>query len=432
MEKPKEKTRLKQKNQKENGITLIALVITIIVLLILAGVTIATLTGGNGILTRATDASERTIEASVEEQVQLAVVGSIGTDENLENESLRDNLNQIENISGVPEEITDSSYPIIVTVDGKYSYVIDKDGTIGEVVKREGIKVGDYVNYTYDTKGDGYSLLATESGYTSNQTVSQTTGLKWRILNIHADGTVDLISETVPSSNVYFRGALGYNNGVYLINDICKELYSNSTLGVEARSIDLEDIESQMNETGIAVRDGYNNGVAIYGNTKTYTENYSNYPNLYAEEIGSGINTETVKTNGIGVSDDGYTSPTDETSSKADSLTVTQSYFYFSDTPSSYFKDYDGSNSIVRDMIFNTGTYYWLASRFALCYSARATFGLRYVSNSSLYGYYVFTSDGVTDSNDDCVRPVVSLGADIQITACEGENSSTNMHQISK
>ena len=46
--------------KKNNGITLIALVITIIVLLILAGVTIATLTGENGILPRASDASEQT------------------------------------------------------------------------------------------------------------------------------------------------------------------------------------------------------------------------------------------------------------------------------------------------------------------------------------------------------------------------------------
>ena len=49
--------RKKEENQKtkmrNRGITLIALVITIIVLLILAGVTIATLTGDNGILTRA-------------------------------------------------------------------------------------------------------------------------------------------------------------------------------------------------------------------------------------------------------------------------------------------------------------------------------------------------------------------------------------------
>ena len=42
--------KLNFKGRREKGITLIALVITIIVLLILAGVTIATLTGDNGIL----------------------------------------------------------------------------------------------------------------------------------------------------------------------------------------------------------------------------------------------------------------------------------------------------------------------------------------------------------------------------------------------
>ena len=44
--------------KKQKGITLIALVVTIIVLLILAGVSIATLTGDNGILTRASNAKE--------------------------------------------------------------------------------------------------------------------------------------------------------------------------------------------------------------------------------------------------------------------------------------------------------------------------------------------------------------------------------------
>lgn len=47
------------KQNKEKGITLIALVITIIVLLILAGVAIATLTGDNGVLTKAASAKEK-------------------------------------------------------------------------------------------------------------------------------------------------------------------------------------------------------------------------------------------------------------------------------------------------------------------------------------------------------------------------------------
>lgn len=59
--------------KKENGITLIALVITIIVLLILAGVSIAMLTGDNGILNKATDASQETLAAEAEEAIKLAV-----------------------------------------------------------------------------------------------------------------------------------------------------------------------------------------------------------------------------------------------------------------------------------------------------------------------------------------------------------------------
>ena len=56
----------------KKGITLIALVITIIVLLILAGVTIVTLTGDNGILQKAGDAKNNTTEAEIGEQIKLA------------------------------------------------------------------------------------------------------------------------------------------------------------------------------------------------------------------------------------------------------------------------------------------------------------------------------------------------------------------------
>ena len=62
----------KEKNKDMNkGITLIALVITIIVLLILAGVTIATLTGDNGILTRTQESKNRTEEAKEDELRKL-------------------------------------------------------------------------------------------------------------------------------------------------------------------------------------------------------------------------------------------------------------------------------------------------------------------------------------------------------------------------
>ncbi len=52
------------KKQTNKGITLIALVITIIVLLILAAVSISTLTGENGILAKANEAKESTKTAT--------------------------------------------------------------------------------------------------------------------------------------------------------------------------------------------------------------------------------------------------------------------------------------------------------------------------------------------------------------------------------
>lgn len=59
--------------RNQRGITLIALVITIIVLLILAGVSIAMLTGENGILTRANDAAFETAFATARENVANAI-----------------------------------------------------------------------------------------------------------------------------------------------------------------------------------------------------------------------------------------------------------------------------------------------------------------------------------------------------------------------
>lgn len=63
---------MKEKFKNGKGITLIALVITIIVLLILAGVTIATLMGDNGILTKATKAQDEQADATVVEAISLA------------------------------------------------------------------------------------------------------------------------------------------------------------------------------------------------------------------------------------------------------------------------------------------------------------------------------------------------------------------------
>ena len=65
---------MKNQVNEKNGITLIALVITIIVLLILAGVTIATLTGDNGLLQKAGEAKQASDNATTDEKVRLAQI----------------------------------------------------------------------------------------------------------------------------------------------------------------------------------------------------------------------------------------------------------------------------------------------------------------------------------------------------------------------
>ena len=427
---------MKNISKVEKGITLIALVITIIVLLILAGVTIATLTGDNGILTKATESKDKTEEGEEEEKVKLSAVGALAKDNGGEikeqylDEELANNFGE----KGTDYNLEGNEPYTVTIIESGRSYIINADGTIGEAVKREGIKVGDYVNYVPDANVEGYTadkLAESITGSNDNTSVITQDSLKWRILNIDASGRVDLISETSTSQKVYFSGARGYNNGVYVINDICRSLYSNNNLGITARSLNLKDVEDNMNTTGIAVRDAYKNSSSgtQYGKTKTYGSGGNEYPILYAQENGSGINTESVKTDGIDVNEDGYSSPTTEDSSTADNgLTVTQTYCGMS-SPSAYFDDQKFYN-----MIFGTGSFYWLASRYAGCYSAYADFGLYYVGNSDLHGEYMLKSDGDSHKNFFRFRPVVSLGLDIQITPAENADgsSTTNMHQISK
>ena len=115
-------------NIKRNGITLIALVITIIVLLILAGISISMLSGENGLLKRATETKESANIAQEKEQLQLEILGSYNDNGKLEIEKINSNIKQ--NIRDVTtNEATD--FPLIVTyVSSQNSYWIDNNGTV--------------------------------------------------------------------------------------------------------------------------------------------------------------------------------------------------------------------------------------------------------------------------------------------------------------
>lgn len=83
--------------QENKGITLIALVITIIVLLILAGISIATLTGENGILTKANKAEKDADIVETKEQIKLEIMGNL--DDKKSNYTNQDVINAVKKIT---------------------------------------------------------------------------------------------------------------------------------------------------------------------------------------------------------------------------------------------------------------------------------------------------------------------------------------------
>ena len=117
------------KNTK--GITLIALVVTIIILLILAGVSIAMLTGNNGILSQAGRAKDRTREEAAREKIQLEVTGAYNKYGDIDLGKLKTNLdnNVGADTSKINDILIDGAITGKITVDGKDFYV-DENGNV--------------------------------------------------------------------------------------------------------------------------------------------------------------------------------------------------------------------------------------------------------------------------------------------------------------
>ncbi len=135
---------IKNRKLKVNnkGITLIALVITIIVLLILAGVAIATLTGDNGILTKAASSKEKTDKASAEEAVKLEYLGSIDNTGKFNYEDFKTNVKK--NLGVQDTDIIDNGDNTCTVKYNGYDVTLDiATGNI--VVPPEPAKVGEIV-----------------------------------------------------------------------------------------------------------------------------------------------------------------------------------------------------------------------------------------------------------------------------------------------
>ena len=120
---------IKQKlKMKERGITLIALVITIIILLILAAVTIAALSGDNGILSNAAKAKQETEKAEILEQIRLDIYGEMA-----DNNGTDPTEADIERIADNYGDISGSTFAdkILTTEKGSYEIKLSDIWTPG-------------------------------------------------------------------------------------------------------------------------------------------------------------------------------------------------------------------------------------------------------------------------------------------------------------
>lgn len=154
---------MKKIKKDEIGITIIALVITIIVLLILAGITIAMLTGNNGILTKATESSETSEREKTRERIGLSVqAANIEGRGQLEYNNLNEELKK---------EFGEDNYKILnvgkgylIIVDN-VQYKIDASGKVeeGKEINKSNIEyAGDL------SKGGKYDGTTEEKAYKIN------------------------------------------------------------------------------------------------------------------------------------------------------------------------------------------------------------------------------------------------------------------------
>lgn len=196
--------------KKENGITLIALVITIIVLLILAGVAIAMLTGDNGILTKAKASENKTNSVQEFEKIKLSALAARINDNGeitITKERLKESLKE----NGF--DLTDDNFKeksnSYQYTGGQYAkYEISSKGEINSTSKDaifySDLEIGKKVNYTgYTAEGEQaanwYVYYADQKNvYLINKEgVNYTLKIKSKDGSISYAGISDLTSESL-------------------------------------------------------------------------------------------------------------------------------------------------------------------------------------------------------------------------------------------
>ena len=180
-----------------NGITLIALIVTIIILIILAGISINLVLGENGIIQKAKEASEASTRAEAEEKLNMDIM-DMYIDYEQKGKSLT--LQDLSNLPKYDNNITEVNIEqekAIVIYDGKYVFEIDKNLKVEYIGEAKGITIS--ANSTggwVKNEEEGSTIVGkiiSMSGSITKASITTPAGTVEN-LNLNADGTYSYLA----------------------------------------------------------------------------------------------------------------------------------------------------------------------------------------------------------------------------------------------
>ena len=389
--------------RRDKGITLVALIITIVVMLILVAVSINVIVNSD-LIGHAEKTGDAYRNAIAKEE---AYNPSIGNGKTLE-DYMKDAkiVEEVHNWKVNGDEFTctcdlckahvnrNSINGLTVKIGQEIKYKAERETKIGKVgTKYASIKAvtdGGLLIAGKEGAIATTTITAAMSGHTEDQIISLTaepTYVVMGVADINENGTNETLlitTETPTTETLTLKGAAAYNNGPTEINRMCRELY-----GKDARGMTIEDVNNCL---------GYTNPKGMYkdksGKDKT-TNNLTTKLSSLPEEIWNAI-----KNN--------HQTPDGRNTEAALGEYPLDGYYY--DISSTEATD------ARKNLILASDTDYWLASRGVNAYAnyGCAVFGPGIVYGGRAHSFNEFFSSDGREGDIGCgLRPVVSLTSQI-------------------
>lgn len=404
---------LRNKTRKMKGITLVALVVTVVVLLILAGVSLNLVLGENGIIKKAQEAAAQTDESSATESMSMYLTGLRLANVDGENFRLADYLSSNVGNDGIEDFLNNGDGYAQVAYKG-YKYLVNlEDYTFEYLGKTDGNGVNRHIKQVLDNNNEDVPGIAmVEAGEL------ETEDLGWKVLSVNNDGSVNLIANNNTGFEVSLSGINGYTNGAKALNEICSKLYGNLEINGQkvksARSANLTDF--------------YN---VVYQLNRKYEQGQKIQPVINTKDVeNDGYSTEQIS-NYI---DAGVTSGAQASNTNM---------LLASTSPT--IRSIKSATSKISEDIRNTGNNYWLASRQTwygydsqggkVQYSeniAYECYAINYIRTDGAYtNYNLFQVNGFNTSGSNytyncALRPVITVDGSVISNKTVGTTVTTD------